>query len=197
MEIPWVSDLDVLCNVLRVANEPCGDSITLTLRQALLTTETGSNWACPLFLAVECVQVEDKWWVCALCNASDAALDTEAVTIATHIHTLLQAHFGTKAVETWFLTEAETAAETVTWNSSQQCVKSLSKETQDEIDAPSHGFNTELQAWEILDGFDALDGAHPHQQPVFFELANHFSLAPNNDFTSLQDAGSTKSFTLE
>ena len=104
LEIP----LDMQRNVLQVASEPQGNSVTLTLRQALLTTKTSSNWwACPLFLAVDCVQVEDEWRVCALCNASDAALvDKEAVTTTTCICTLLHARFGTKAIETWFLTEA-------------------------------------------------------------------------------------------
>ena len=196
VEILWVCNLDVPCNVTQEVSKPHGALVTFALHQALLTTEISSNWTCLLFLAVDCVWVEGEWRVCALHNASDATLDTEAVTMATHICTLSQECFGPKAVETWFLTEAEMAAKTVTWNSSQWCVNSLSMDSKEEIDAPLCRSDIKLQAWEILDNFNALDGVDPtHQQPVVFELADHFSLAPGVDFASLQDARRTKSFT--
>ena len=82
--------------------------------------------------------MDNEWQVHAPHNASNAALEVEAIRVATHICALLHACFDTKAIETWFLAEAQKAVEAVTWNSSQQRVESLFEETQDEIDAPSH-----------------------------------------------------------
>ena len=67
----------------RLTHPQQSDAISLTLRQALLTSKTSCNWACPLLLAVDRVLVDNKWRAHALHNASDAALDTEATTMAT------------------------------------------------------------------------------------------------------------------
>ena len=152
--------------------------------------------ASPLFLVVDRDQVEDKWRVHALCDAGDAALETEAVMMATCICTLLlEACFGEKAMETWVLTEAKEAAQLVTWNLATQRVESLPNEAQAAINAPLCGLDVKLQAWETLDNFDTPDRAtSTDQDSVVFELANHFFLAPGIDFTSVKDTGSAKSF---
>ena len=97
---------------------------------------------------------------------------------------------------TWFLTEANEAAQSVTWNSDKQRVDSLPAKAQKAIDALLRGLEVEHQSWEILDNFDTPDGTHSaNNQHVIFELANHFSLAPGVNHTSLKDNSSTKSFT--
>ena len=116
--------------------------------------------------------------------------------MATCIHTLLQARFGTKAVDTWFLTEAKEIAQSVTWNSDTQRIDSLPSEAQSALNAPLYGSQVEHQSWEILDDFDApADDILTGDHQVTFELANHFSLEPAVDHASLRDTGSLPSFT--
>ena len=59
VEILGVRDLDMPCNVPQTPDGPSTDTIPLTLQQALLTSKTSCNLACPLFLAVDHVQTDN------------------------------------------------------------------------------------------------------------------------------------------
>ena len=192
MEISWVKELDIPCTVPGENAASPDDMITLTLRQALLTTKTSSNWSYPLFLAIDRVLVEDEWRVYALYNNS---LHTEAVTMATHIYILLQARFGNEAVDTWFLPEARDAAQGKAWDASLKQVVSINPSGPDDLDVPIYGASAQHQSWELLDDFDDFDDETADEPPLVFELDQHFSLRSSIDFASCRDTGSTKSFT--
>ena len=192
VEIPWVKDLDIPCDVPRNPSTPDEDKVSLTLREALLTTKTSSNWQHPLFLSVDRVLVDDEWRVHALYNASNSFLQSEAITMATYIYTLLEARFGTHAVTSWFYSEAQAAAAGMVWDPTTEMVVSNNKATTDELNSPLYGTH---QSWELLDDFDDFDEDDSDQPAVSFELSHHFSLEPPVDLTSCRDTGSTQSFT--
>jgi len=192
VEIPWVKDLDIPCDVPRDPANPDEDKVSLSLREALLTTKTSSNWQHPLFLSVDRILVDDEWRVHALYNASNSFLQSEAITMATYIFTLLEARFGTQAVSSWFYSDAQATAAGMVWDPATKMVVSNHTDTNDELNSPLYGTH---QSWELLDDFDDFDEDDSEQPAVAFELSNHFSLAPPVDLTSCRDSGSTQSFT--